>query len=102
MKKILEKMVIALEDKDNYQSPFLVAGAYKTKDKKVRPVDANNGTGEGPGGHPDWFARSKAREYPQEHIGKYKEHLLPRITAIPRGSRLILECLKSLDIGDWL
>jgi hypothetical protein len=102
MKKMLEKMATALEDKDNYQSPFLVAGAYKTKDKKVRPVDANDGTGEGPGGHPDWFARSKAREHPQEHIGKYKEHLLPRITAIPRGSRLTPERLKSLDVGDWL
>jgi RNase H-like domain found in reverse transcriptase/Integrase zinc binding domain len=101
-KRALEKMAIALEEKDNNHSPFLVAGAYKTKDKKVRPVDANDGTGEGPGGRPDWFERSKAREYPQKHTGKYKNYLLPRISAIPRGSRLTPERLERLDVGDWL
>jgi hypothetical protein len=93
-KRALEKMAKALEEKDNNHSPFLVAGAYKTKDKKVRPVDANNGTGEGPGGCPDWFERSKAREYPQEYTGKYKDYLLPRISAIPRGAQLTPERLE--------
>ena len=84
-KRVLEKMAIALKERDNNHSPFLVTGAYKTKYKKVRPVDANDGTGEGPGGRPDWFERSKAREYPQEHTRKYKNYLLPRILAILRG-----------------
>lgn len=79
-----------------------VAAAYKSKAKKVRPVDANDGTGDGPGGFTDWYARAKLREHKQEHIGKYKDHLLPRITAIPRGSRLTPERLKTLDVGTWL
>jgi hypothetical protein len=46
-------MAIALKEKDNNHSSFLVTGTYKIKDKKVRPVDTNNGTREGPGGRPD-------------------------------------------------
>ena len=79
-----------------------IAAAYKSKAKKVRPVDANDGTGDNPGGLADWYARAKLREHKQEHIGKYKDHLLPRITAIPRGSRLTPERLKALDVGTWL
>jgi hypothetical protein len=62
-KRVLEKMAKALKEKDNNYSLFLVTGVYKIKDKKIRPVDTNNGTGEGPGRYPDWFERSKAREY---------------------------------------
>ena len=76
--------------------------AYKPKAKKVQPVNANDGTGGTPGGKADWYERSKARDFPQEHIGKYKDHLMCRITSIPRGSRLTQERLKALDIGDWL
>jgi hypothetical protein len=56
-------MAKALKEKDNNYSPFLVIGIYKIKDKKVRPVDTNNRTREGPGRYPDWFKRSKARKY---------------------------------------
>jgi hypothetical protein len=31
MKRDLEKMALALEDKDNYPSLFIVTGAYKRK-----------------------------------------------------------------------
>ena len=75
---------------------------YKRKDKKVRPVNANDGTGEGPGGRRDWYERSKARDTPQPQEGKYKEYLLPRIASFPRGSRLTPERLASLDCGKWL
>jgi hypothetical protein len=34
-KRALEKMAIALKEKDNNYSLFLVTGAYKTKNKKV-------------------------------------------------------------------
>jgi hypothetical protein len=44
--------------------PFLrVAAAYKSKAKKVRLVDANDGTGDNPGGLADWYTRVKLREY---------------------------------------
>jgi hypothetical protein len=35
--------------------------AYKRKAQKVQPINANDGSGEGPGGRPDWYARSKDR-----------------------------------------
>jgi hypothetical protein len=79
-----------------------VNAAYKPKAKKVQPVNRNDGTGGGPGGRADWFERSKARETPQEQEGKYRDYLLPRITSVPKGSRLTPERLQSLDIGDWL
>ena len=84
------------------QGKINVSTAYKPKSKKVQPINANDGTGEGPGGRPDWYERSKAREVPQEHTGKYKDHLLPRISGIPRGSRLTPERLAALDVGEWL
>jgi hypothetical protein len=56
-------MAKALKEKDNNYSLFLVTGVYKIKDKKIRPVDTNNRTREGPNRCPDWFKRSKAREY---------------------------------------
>jgi hypothetical protein len=31
MKRDLEKIALALKDKDNYPSPFMVTGAYKRK-----------------------------------------------------------------------
>lgn len=42
----------------------LVNTAYKRKGRKVRPVDATDRTGEGPGGRSDWYKRSKERETP--------------------------------------
>jgi hypothetical protein len=56
-------MAKALKEKNNNYSLFLITGIYKTKDKKVRLVDINNRTGEGPSRYPDWFERSKARKY---------------------------------------
>jgi hypothetical protein len=63
MKRVLEKMAKAFKEKDNNYSLFLVIGVYKTKDKKVQLIDTNNGTREDPNRYPDWFERSKAREY---------------------------------------
>jgi hypothetical protein len=56
-------MAKALKEKDNNYSLFLVIKVYKTKNKKVWLVDTNNRTGEGPSRYPDWFKRSKTREY---------------------------------------
>jgi hypothetical protein len=63
MKRVLEKMAKAFKEKDNNYSLFLVIGVYKIKDKKVQLIDTNNRTREGSGRYPDWFERSKAREY---------------------------------------
>jgi hypothetical protein len=63
MKRVLEKIAKALKKKDNNYNLFLVIKVYKIKNKKIRLVDTNNGTKEGPNRYPDWFERSKAREY---------------------------------------
>jgi len=102
VKRELEKMARALEGAADEELGVVVAAMYKGKDKKVRPVDANDGTGDPPGGRYDWYERSKARECPQEHVGVYRDYLLPRITSIPRGSRLTPERLKALEVGNWL
>lgn len=89
--------------KDESRGRYLeVNAAYKRKDKKVRPVDANDGTGRGPGGRADWYERSKIRGKDQPPIGKYGDLFLPRFATIERGSRLTPEKLKALDVGTWL
>jgi hypothetical protein len=60
---VLEKIVIAFKEKDNNYSSFLVAEVYKIKNKKVRLVNTNNRTREGSNKCPDWFKRSKTKEY---------------------------------------
>jgi hypothetical protein len=79
---------------------YTVNGAYKTKDKKVQPVDQADEEGKKPGGRRDWYSRSKTRDTPQEQIGIYQQYILPRISDIPRQSRLTPERMKELDIGD--
>jgi hypothetical protein len=66
----------------------------------VWPIDANDGTGDGLGGLVDWYVKAELREHKQEHVKKYRDHLLSRITAIPRGARLMLERLKALNVGN--
>ena len=75
---------------------------YKSKAKKVQPVDEADGIGDPPGGRDDWYERSKARDTPQQQVGEYQHLLLPRFSAIPRGTRLTSERLASLDVGDML
>ena len=98
----MAKMEKALAEPTVARDEIHMSTMYKPKSRKVQPVDANDGTGEGPGGRRDWYERSKTRDVPQEHIGKYKDYLFPRISAIPRGSRLTPERLAALDVGDWL
>lgn len=73
---------------------------YKPKSKKVQPVDFGDGKGERPRGLEDWYEKAKLRETPQEQEGKYRDHLIPRFSDIPRGSRLTPERLKKLDVGE--
>ena len=77
-----------------------VCTMYKPKSKKVLPVDQGDGKGEKPGGREDWYERAKLRGTPQRQFGKYKDHLIPRFSDIPRGSRLTPERLAKLDVGD--
>ena len=39
---------------------------------------------------------------PQDQVGKYQSHLIPRFCDIARGSRLTKERLKGLDVGEGL
>ena len=75
---------------------------YKPKLKKVVLVDFGDEKGEKPGGREDWYDRSKLRDMPQKHVGKYQTHLIPRFCDIPRGSKITKERLKSLDVGEDL
>ena len=64
MKSELEKIAIALKDLKYKHALFIITITYKLKAKKVRLINTNNGIGEGLRGRPNWFIRSKAREYP--------------------------------------
>jgi hypothetical protein len=75
---------------------------YKTKDKKIRPVDQADSIGSTPGGRLDWYERSKARDIPQKQEGRYQDHIIPRFSDIPRQSRLTPERLAALEVGDTL
>ena len=44
---------------------------YKTKDKKVQPVDEADRVGNVPRGRRDQYKRSKARDVPQEQFKRY-------------------------------
>jgi hypothetical protein len=84
------------------QSSVEVNAAYKSKAKKVVPVDFGDGMGEKPGGREDWYERSKLRDTKQQQKGQFQEYLIPRFCDIPRGSRLTLERVAKLDIGTEL
>ena len=79
-----------------------IIAVYKSKAKKVCPVDANDGTGSALGGKSDWYERLKERDVVQEQIGRFKEYLLPCFTKVPRGTQLTRERLDKMDIGVWL
>ncbi|KAF8846531.1 hypothetical protein BDZ45DRAFT_608835, partial [Acephala macrosclerotiorum] len=98
----MERIALSLDNPNLGPFNIDVNTAYKPKSRKVRFVDLTDGTGEVPGGRKDWFERSKARETPQEHTGKYARYLLPRIVSILKGSRFTFERLTSLLVGDWL
>jgi hypothetical protein len=72
--------------------------AYKLKAKKVWLIDMNNKIRDGLRDLIDWYTRAKLREYKQEHVKKYKDHLLLKIIIILRGSRLTLKRLKALNV----
>ncbi|EKD16861.1 gag-pol polyprotein [Drepanopeziza brunnea f. sp. 'multigermtubi' MB_m1] len=79
-----------------------VFGMYKTKDKKIKPVDEADGVRAAPGSKVDWYELSKAKDTPQEQVGEYKQYLFPRIADIPRGSRITPERIANLDVGNTL
>ena len=78
-----------------------MATAYKTKAKKVRPVDPSGTDGSKPGGCLDWFEKSKASDVPSR-LGRYSDWITPKFSDIQKGSRLIEERIKDLIVGDSL
>ena len=80
---------------------FQVATAYKTKAKKVRPVDPSGTDGSKPGGCLDWFEKSKASDVPSR-LGRYSDWITPKFSDIQKGSRLTEERIKDLVVGDGL
>ena len=55
-----------------------------------------------PGGCMDWFEKSKADDIPSQDPGQYLDWITPKFSDIPRGSRLIEECIEALVVGDSL
>ncbi|EKD15697.1 gag-pol polyprotein [Drepanopeziza brunnea f. sp. 'multigermtubi' MB_m1] len=79
-----------------------VFGMYKTKDKKIRPVDEADGIRAALSGKVDWYELSKAKDTLQEQVREYKQYLFPRIADIPKGFRITLERIANLDVGNTL
>ncbi|EKD18938.1 hypothetical protein MBM_03180 [Drepanopeziza brunnea f. sp. 'multigermtubi' MB_m1] len=70
----------------NIEDLAKVFGMYKTKDKKIKPIDEADGVKAALSG--------KVREY--------KQYFFPRIADIPKGSRITLERIANLDVGNTL
>jgi hypothetical protein len=83
------------------ETPYRVSTAYKTKDKKVRPVDSRESDGSRPGGVTDWMERSKATDV-KHPLGPYNKWLVQKFSGIQRGERLTTERIKALTIGSGL
>lgn len=75
---------------------------YKSKAKKVQPVNEADQIGEAPGGKDDWYERSRVRDTQQDQHGRFQHLLLPRFSNLPRGSRLTPERLAKLNVGSTL
>lgn len=83
------------------ETPYRVSTAYKTKDKKVRPVDSGESDGSRPGGVTDWMERSKATDV-KHPPGPYDKWILRKFSGIQRGTRLTTERIEALTIGSGL
>ena len=79
-----------------------MATAYKSKANKVRLVDSSDVDGSKPGGCMDWFERSKVEDIPYLDSRQYSDWLTPKISDIPKGSRLTKERIEALVVGDSL
>ena len=79
-----------------------VATAYKRAAKKVKPVDTDQTDGSIPGGILNWKDKALEKEKGLPKNDKFPDYLIPKFSAIPRGSRLTPERMKKLIIGDGL
>lgn len=92
----------AIADHDHGSKLYCVNTAYKRKANKVRPLDIDSGTGETPGGLPDWRAKVITEEEPKPDDSKFSDLVHPKVSNILRGSRLTPERLAKLRIGEHL
>ena len=75
---------------------------YKSKAKKMQPINKANGINDPLKGKDNWYECLKAQDTPQQQVRKYQHLLLPRFSAIPCRTRLTLERLTRLDVGNML
>ena len=81
---------------------------YKTKDKKVQPVDLEAGTGETPRGDRNWKSRriaqviQKVRSINDKEKGPYSQWIVPRFTNLPVKVRLTQERKERINVGKLL
>lgn len=76
-------------------------GAYKTKDRKVLPVNEDDGLGSAPEGRDDWEERAIERERRMgvKDATRWDGVIHPKTSALPRGTRLTGDRIQGLSIG---
>ena len=75
---------------------------YKTKDKKVRPVDLGVSDGSRPRGVDNWKEVVMADELPTRERGDFDHLITPKFSKILRGSRLTAERVDAMVVGGGL
>ena len=87
------------DDEIALQKAFEVNTKYKPKSERYLPVKKLNESGEGPGGGFNWkseiLKKIDLKKAKQDHKGKYKDLIIPRITKIARGARLSEERIQT-------
>lgn len=85
-------------------SGVAVRTAYKTKDRKVRPVDSDRTDGSHPAGTLYWLEPILQKEVSRPLLPEmpYDEWLTPKFSTIPVGSRLTPERISKLEVGSFL
>ena len=75
---------------------------YKSKAKKMQPINKANGINDPLKGKDNWYECLKAQDTPQQQVGEYEHLLLLWFLAIPYEIWLTLKRLTSLDVGNML
>ena len=79
---------------------------YKRKGEKELPVDKSDPSGKGSSVAPDWRLKVLKKYYNNEWSqpvpveGEYKNHIIPKVSGIARGARLVPERLEGLKMGN--
>ena len=82
---------------DFFGDTWDVSTLYKKKADKVKPVNLPHKGGLKPEGREDWRKRAMAKEVYVP--GKYSGWIIPKFSAIRKGTRLTSERIEKLNVG---